>query len=85
MSGASEPGLDKAVYPMGVVERLTGLSAQRVRYYEKVGLISPARSKGNHRLYSEREIARLKSIRELMDSRLTTGMVRLLLEKERES
>ncbi|MGE5509093.1 MAG: MerR family transcriptional regulator [Chitinophagales bacterium] len=63
---------DRPLYPMGVAERLTGLTAQRVRYYEKVGLISPARSKGNHRLYTESELARFKEIRRLMDGRLTT-------------
>ncbi|MDI3279872.1 MAG: MerR family transcriptional regulator [Bacillota bacterium] len=81
MSAGRNCQSEEPIYPMGVVERLTGLTGRRIRYYEKKGLIAPARSQGNHRLYSERDIARLRWIGELMNRGLTTGMVRLILEK----
>ncbi len=42
----------------------TGISEQNIRYYEKQGLIHPARNKGNsYREYSDEDIRRLKLIR----------------------
>jgi DNA-binding transcriptional MerR regulator len=52
-----------ALYPVGTVVRLTGLSARRIRYYERLGLVVPARE-GNRRLYTDQEVARLREIRD---------------------
>jgi len=38
-----------------------------LRYYEKIGIIEPSRSRGNIRLYSDRDIERLKRVRTLME------------------
>ncbi len=72
---------EKPIYPVGVAERLTGLTVSRIRYYEKAGLINPARSRGNHRLFSDRDIERLRLVCELMSRGLTTRAVRLVLEE----
>jgi MerR family transcriptional regulator/heat shock protein HspR len=45
---------------------MVGVHAQTLRYYEKMGLVEPSRSSGNIRLYSERDIARLRQIKTLM-------------------
>ncbi|MDI6870231.1 MAG: MerR family transcriptional regulator [Bacillota bacterium] len=82
MSSPRHDEKDQPVYSMGVVERLTGLTGRRIRYYEQMGLVSPARSPGNQRLYSERDVERLKQIGRLMDRRLTTRRVRRLLEDQ---
>ncbi|MGE5577041.1 MAG: helix-turn-helix domain-containing protein, partial [Syntrophothermus sp.] len=55
----------------------------RIRYYEKAGLINPARSRGNHRLFSDRDIERLRLVCELMSKGLTTRAVRLVWKKVR--
>jgi MerR family glutamine synthetase transcriptional repressor len=73
---------EQPVYAMGVVERLTGLTGRRIRYYEQAGLVSPARSPGNHRLYSQADVDRLKEIGALMERRFTTCRVRRLLGLE---
>lgn len=39
-----------------------GVSTRTIRYYEEIGLLSPERSEGNQRLYSNRELAKLKLI-----------------------
>ena len=45
-------------------EQLTGISSQNIRYYEKQGLICPARNEDNsYREYSDNDIERLKLIR----------------------
>jgi len=38
-----------------------------LRYYERVGIIEPSRSRGNIRLYSARDIAHLRRVKTLMD------------------
>lgn len=40
---------------------------QTLRYYERAGLVQPSRSRGNIRLYSQRDIERLRLIQRLMD------------------
>jgi len=40
---------------------------QTLRYYERVGLIEPFRSRGNFRLYSEQDIERLREVKRLME------------------
>lgn len=59
---AAEP-----LYVISVVARLLGMHQQTLRYYERTGIISPSRSRGNVRLYSEEDVARLRQIKRLMD------------------
>lgn len=53
------------VYPMGVAERVTGLSRRQIRYYESAGLLQPQRTGGGHRLYSDRDVQTLLRIKVL--------------------
>lgn len=46
---------------------MAGLHAQTLRHYEHVGLLAPARSDGNVRLYSARDVERVRRIRSLME------------------
>ncbi|MCK5654296.1 MAG: MerR family transcriptional regulator [Dehalococcoidia bacterium] len=54
-------------YVISVAARMLGIHAQTLRYYEKAGIIEPSRSSGRVRLYSNRDIGRLRQIRTLMD------------------
>jgi len=54
-------------YVISVVARILGVHAQTLRYYEKVGLIEPSRSMGRVRLYSNRDLERLRQVRTLMN------------------
>lgn len=52
------------VYAIGHVTRLLGLSADTLRYYEKIGLLPPvSRTPSGRRVYSERDLSRLRFIR----------------------
>ena len=53
-----------ALFPMLVVERLTGLTRRQIRYYEDKGLLQPTRTPGRHRLYSPEEVELLLQIKE---------------------
>jgi MerR family transcriptional regulator, glutamine synthetase repressor len=65
-----------AVYSMGVAERLTGLTARQIRYWEQHGLIAPNRTKGRQRLYSEADLIRLKEIKRLLADGMTMERVK---------
>ncbi len=54
-------------YVISVTARMLGIQTHTLRYYEKVGIIEPARSRGNIRLYSERDIDFLRRAKTLMD------------------
>lgn len=64
------------VYSMGVAERLTGLTARQIRYWEQNGLLAPARTKGRQRMYSEAEIVRLKEVKRLLNDGMTLERVK---------
>lgn len=59
------------VFSMAVVEKLTGLTRRRIRYYEQRGLLTPARTAGGHRLYSPANVETLTRIRSIMESGIT--------------
>ena len=61
------PPLDHPAYVISVVARMVGVHAQTLRYYERAGLIEPARSGGNIRLYSPRDVQRLLWLKSLME------------------
>jgi MerR family transcriptional regulator/heat shock protein HspR len=54
-------------YVISVAARMVGIPTYTLRYYERIGIIEPSRSRGNIRLYSEREIALLRRVKTLMD------------------
>jgi len=54
-------------YVISVAARMVGVQTHTLRYYERVGIIEPSRSGGNIRLYSGRDIARLRRVKTLMD------------------
>ncbi len=54
-------------YVISVTARMLGIQTYTLRYYEKIGIIEPARSRGNIRLYSERDVALLRRAKTLLD------------------
>ena len=55
------------LYVISIAARMVGVHAQTLRYYERAGLIAPARSQGRLRLYSQWDIERLKLMKSLME------------------
>ncbi len=56
---------DEPIYVISVAARLVEMHPQTLRYYERAGLLKPTRSTGKIRLYSQREIERLRKIARL--------------------
>lgn len=61
------PKDDEPCYIISVAARMVSLHPQTLRYYERLGLVQPTRSEGNRRLYSPRDIERLRRIARLTD------------------
>ncbi|MBA7467847.1 hypothetical protein ES707_03069 [subsurface metagenome] len=57
----------KPCYVISIAAEMLGTQAYTLRYYEKVGIIKPARSRGHIRLYSDMDIALLRRVRTLME------------------
>jgi len=53
---------DEPVYLISVVANMLNIHPQTLRQYERDGLIEPARTEGRMRLYSQRDIDRMKMI-----------------------
>ncbi len=64
--GIAGSGFDDPSYVISVAAKMVGLPPQTLRYYERTGLLDPSRSPGNIRLYSPREIERIRQIKTLM-------------------
>ena len=61
------PGADQdtPVFVISVAAALSGLHAQTLRSYDRMGLVSPGRSAGGGRRYSARDIALLHEVQRL--------------------
>ena len=58
---------DEPCFVISVAARMVGLHAQTLRYYERVGLLDPARSRGNIRMFSPGDIRRVRWIKALIE------------------
>lgn len=60
-------GGDEPCYVISVAARMVGVHAQTLRYYERIGLVAPARSRGNIRMYSPEDVRKARWIKSLLD------------------
>ncbi|HEV7471230.1 MAG: MerR family transcriptional regulator, heat shock protein HspR [Pseudonocardiales bacterium] len=58
-------GQDSPVFVISIAAELSGLHAQTLRSYDRLGLVSPGRSPGGGRRYSARDIALLREVQRL--------------------
>ncbi len=65
---------------IGVLARRAGLGAGALRYYETLGLITPAtRTRGRYRLYKDAELQRLRFIRRCQELGFSLDEIAVLL------
>ncbi len=74
----------RAVYVISVAAELAGMHPQTLRIYERRGLLTPARTQGGNRRYSEADIARLRRIADLASTGMNLEGIRhvMFLEEE---
>jgi len=76
---------DEPVYLISVVSKILNIHPQTLRQYEREGLIKPSRTEGKMRLYSQRDIDRLKLILSLVrDLGVNLAGVEIILQLKEE-
>lgn len=75
----NENDRNRPLYMIGVAAELAGMHPQTLRSYEQKGLVTPQRTRGNTRMYSQADIDRLALINELTDEGINlAGVIRIL-------
>ena len=74
---------ERAVFMIGIAAELAGMHPQTLRMYERRGLVSPSRTRGGTRLYSQRDVERLRRIQEMSETGLNLTGIERVLELER--
>ena len=70
---------NRPLYMIGVAAELAGVHPQTLRAYEQKGLVTPQRTSGNTRMYSQADIERLSLINELTGEGINlAGVIRIL-------
>jgi MerR family transcriptional regulator, heat shock protein HspR len=76
------PDPTRGIYGISVAAELVGTGVQNLRVYERRGLVDPARTDGGTRLYSDRDIERLRRIALLLGEGLNLAGIAMVLELE---
>ncbi|EHR63851.1 heat shock protein transcriptional repressor HspR [Saccharomonospora cyanea] len=80
--GADE---DTPVFVISVAAQLSGLHAQTLRSYDRLGLVSPGRAAGGGRRYSMRDIAQLREVQRLsQEEGVNLAGIKRIIELENE-
>ena len=70
---------NRPVYMISVAAQLAGVHPQTLRAYEQKGLVTPKRTSGNTRMYSQADIEWLELINELTGEGINlAGVIRIL-------
>ncbi len=74
---------DPHIYRIGAVSRLTSIPTGTIRVWERrYGVVEPGRSEGGFRLYSHRDVERLRVIKSLIENGETiSGLANLSLDQ----
>ena len=78
----AEDALERAVYVISVAAELAGMHPQTLRQYDRLGLVSPARTRGRGRRYSHRDVERLRRIQSLSQEGINLEGIRRILALE---
>jgi MerR family transcriptional regulator/heat shock protein HspR len=73
-----------AVYVISVFAELAGVHPQTLRNYERSGLLTPQRTRGGSRRFSDEDLAALRRIQELTNEGVNLEGVKRILQLESE-
>ncbi|MGI5122503.1 MerR family transcriptional regulator [Marinactinospora thermotolerans] len=79
------PHPDRALYAISVAAELAGIPPATLRAWEAKGLLTPRRTDGGTRRYSENDIARSRRIAELSAQGVNSSGIRQILELQDEN
>jgi DNA-binding transcriptional MerR regulator len=76
---------DKPIYSIAVAAELAELAPATLRLYESKGLLSPARTDGGTRRYSDDDVEQLRRVAELQEDGVSLAGVRMVLDLQNEN
>ncbi len=77
------PDDDTPVFVISVAAELAGMHAQTLRQYDRLGLVTPSRTRGGGRRYSARDVALLREVQRLsQDEGISLAGIARILELE---
>jgi len=80
---ASAPDDDAPVYVISVAAQLAGMHAQTLRQYDRLGLVSPSRTRGGGRRYSGQDVVLLREVQRLsQEEGVSLAGIQRILELE---
>jgi MerR family transcriptional regulator/heat shock protein HspR len=83
VSQAFSPDDDAPLYVISVAATLAGMHAQTLRQYDRMGLVTPSRTRGGGRRYSGRDVALLREVQRLsQEEGISLAGVQRILELE---
>lgn len=75
---------DALTFVISVAAELAGMHPQTLRQYDRLGLVTPARTKGRGRRYSQRDVQRLRDVQRMsQDEGINLAGIQRILELER--
>ena len=76
---------DTPVYAISIAAQLCGLHPQTLRQYDRVGLVAAHRVAGRNRLYSARDVQRLRYVSQLSAEGLSIEGIKRVIELRNKS
>jgi MerR family transcriptional regulator/heat shock protein HspR len=82
-SGGFSPDDQTPVFVISVAAQLAGMHAQTLRQYDRLGLVSPSRTRGGGRRYSARDVTMLREVQRLsQDEGVSLAGIQRILDLE---
>jgi MerR family transcriptional regulator/heat shock protein HspR len=76
---------DTPVFVISVAAQLAGMHPQTLRQYDRIGLVSPGRTRGRGRRYSARDVAMLREVQRLsQDEGVSLAGIKRILDLDHE-
>jgi MerR family transcriptional regulator, heat shock protein HspR len=72
------------VYVISIAAAISGLHAQTLRQYDRLGLVSPGRTSAGQRLYSARDIEALREVQRMSNEGVNLEGIKRVLALEKE-
>jgi MerR family transcriptional regulator/heat shock protein HspR len=76
------PEDETPVFVISVAAQLAGMHAQTLRQYDRLGLVSPSRTRGGGRRYSGRDVSLLREVQRLSQEGVSLAGIQRILELE---
>lgn len=76
---------DRGLYTISVAAEIVGTAVQNLRVYEARGLVTPSRTDGGTRRYSENDLARIRRIVDLLEGGLNLAGIAMVLDLEQDN